>query len=264
MPCAAHCTAPHEIDCQSSCRYFRCASECIEENEEFRKIFEASNLPSTQLFEKLLLAECTNFLEYGVIDTVQQMTAKTTEERREASDIWGRRKPWRIVSTPGPRGGTHGGQREVFWPRGKSTNPFPYYRHFTFILDAAPLSTVATSNVTREQAFMRNDVYFPPEVVAGPDNVGAGVWLMFYMLIHPEFGVVVPPSFMYWGSKTVRGTTRHSQAFINKYCWYVNPIDAEIRYTSYTSIKEIKASGFVNLTVLCISQLGNFRKLLFF
>ena len=90
------------------------------------------------------------------------------------------------------------------------------------------MSTVATSHVTREKAFMRSDVFFPPEVVAGPDNVGAGVWVMFYMLIHPEFGLVVPPSFMYWGSKTVRGKTRHSQAFMDKYCWYANPVDAQI------------------------------------
>ena len=227
MARAACCTDLLQIAFHSSCRYFRSVSECIGENPEFNRIFEASNLPSTQLFEKMLLSECSNFLEYGWIDTAQEHTDRTKAERKDASDIWGQRAAWRTVSTRGPRGGTHGGKRKVKWPQGGKDNPFPYYRHFTFILDAAPMSTVATSHVTREKAFMRSDVFFPPEVIAGPDNVGAGVWVMFYMLIHPEFGLVVPPSFMYWGSKTVRGTTRHSQAFLDKYCWYANPIDGE-------------------------------------
>ena len=62
----------------------------------------------------------------------------------------------------------------------------------------------------RQHAFQRCDVIYPPEVVQAHDPVGSQVWTMFYVVIHPDMGLVSGPDFMYWGSKTVWGARKQA------------------------------------------------------
>lgn len=207
--------APHSarlaLQILENCRGLLCTRACLQ------ALASVSGMP-LPLLGKFLLQHRPEILHYGVLDQVGAMTADTLRLRREAADLWAGRTAWRTVSTPGPRGGVHGGERAVLWcaSRGNAKQPFPYYQNFTFMLDAATLSTVDKPLTTDERGYSRVDEFYPPEVVAAPDNVGAGVWAMFYIVIHPVLGVVVGPSFTYHGSKTMRGKTKHAPGFE---CW---------------------------------------------
>lgn len=173
------------------------------------------------VFAKYLCENCPDIVKHGRVDAVEELTPSTLEARRAAADVWAGRSVWRHSHTPGPRGGSMNDQglRPVFWRYGSGPSTWPYYANFTFMLDAATLSSGdRVPEVWRRKAFQRTDVRYPPEVVASRDSVGSQVWTMFYLVVHPFFGVVSGPDFMYWGSKTMRGNERHMKNF---QCWYV-------------------------------------------
>ena len=172
-------------------------------------------------FEERLLKSCGDILTFARVDQAQRLTASALDSRRKASDVWGGRAVWRTVSTPGPRGGRHRGDRKVFWPRARGFGHpyYPYYSEFTFMLDASALSTAKPAPPKKEKAYQRVDTFYPPELVKSSEHLSSALWVMFYIVIHPKYGVVVPPSFMYWGSKTKRGAQRHTEEFLQKYCW---------------------------------------------
>ena len=137
--------------------------------------------------------------------------------------VWGGRGVWRHSQTPGPRGGglnAHG-VRPVYWRYSSGRSMWTYYNSFTFMLDAATVSSgEKIQDLWRQHAYQRSDVIHPPEVVQAHDPVGRQVWSMFYMVIHPDIGLVSGPDFMYWGSKTIRGAAKHAPDF---QCWCVTP-----------------------------------------
>jgi hypothetical protein len=173
-------------------------------------------------FAEYLCQTCPDIVKKGKVDMVEELCASTLEARREASDVWAGRRVWRYSHTPGPRqGGLNSqGLRPVYWRYGRGPSMWPYYNQFTFMLDAATISSGdKMQELWREKAFMRTDVIYPPEVVTARDPVGSQVWAMFYVVVHRKLGLVSGPDFMYWGSKTVRGSNKHTPGF---QCWYVD------------------------------------------
>ena len=173
------------------------------------------------VFAKYLCETCPDVVKHDRVDAVEELTPSTLEERRAAVDVWAGRSVWRHANTPGPRGGSMNDQglRPVFWRYGSGPSTWPYYSNFTFMLDAATLSSGdRVPEVWWRKAYQRTDVRYPPKVVASGDAVGSQVWTMFYLVVHPSFGVFSGPDFMYWGSKTMRGNERHMKNF---QCWCV-------------------------------------------
>jgi hypothetical protein len=201
-------------------RFHAHAIDAAAADPAFLRLAKISCMP-LDCFAKYLCESCPDIVAYGRVDAVEELTASTLQARRDAADIWAGRAVWRYAATPGPRGGSmnSNGLRPVSWIYGAGPSTWPYYATFTFMLDAATLSSGdKTPEVWRRKAFQRTDVRFPPEVLHSRDAVGSQVWVMFYMVVHPLFGVVCGPSFTYWGSSTVRGAKRHSNNF---QCWYV-------------------------------------------
>ena len=89
------------------------------------------------------------------------------------------------------------------------------HEHFTVVVDAATLSTGKMGGGQAQKGFYALDVLHPPEEVRGKDSVGAHIWVMFYMAIMKDQGVISGPDYMYWGSKTLRGKKglRHYRGF---------------------------------------------------
>ena len=199
-------------------KFHRTAEEAASESRTFLRLSIMSGMPLVK-FAQYLCQTCPDIVKRGRVDMVEELCASTLEARREASDVWGGRSVWRFSHTPGPRQGglnSHG-LRPVYWRYGSGPSTWPYYNSFTFMLDAATVSSGdKMQELWRQQAFQRADVAYPPEVVTARDTVGSQVWAMFYVVVHPEFGLVSGPDFMYWGSKTVRGKNRHAHGFK---CW---------------------------------------------
>lgn len=199
-------------------KFHRTPVEAATSSRTFLRLSIASGMPLVR-FAAYLCETCPDIVKKGRVDMVEELCASTLEARREASDVWGGRSVWRYSQTPGPRGGglNSQGLRPVYWLYGSGPSKWPFYRSFTFMLDAATMSSGDKMHeLWRETAFQRTDVTCAPEVVTARDPVGSQVWTMFYVVVHPDFGLVSGPDFMYWGSKTVRGQTKHADAF---QCW---------------------------------------------
>lgn len=201
-------------------RFHAHAQDAAAASPAFLRLARIACMP-LDTFAKYLCEQCPYIVALRRVDAVEELTPATLQARRDAADVWAQRAVWRHASTPGPRGGSINadGLRPVFWRYGAGSRTWPYYSTFTFMLDAATLSSGdRLPEVWRRQAFQRTDVRYPPEVLHSRDAVGSQVWVMFYLVVHPLFGVVSGPDFMYWGSKTMRGSTRHAPSFR---CWYV-------------------------------------------
>jgi hypothetical protein len=201
-------------------RFHENVTDAAAASSTFRRLACMSKMP-LDTFGAYLCETCPDIVRRAKIDTAPDMSNVTLEARRAASDVWGGRSVWRYSSQPGPRGGSvnEKGQRPVYWRYGAGPSVWPYFNSFTFMLDAATLSSGdKMKEPYNRTAFQRSDVRYPPEVVQGHDPVGSQVWAMFYVVVHPEFGLVSGPDFMYWGSRTMRGATRHAAGFK---CWYV-------------------------------------------
>ena len=199
-------------------KFFRTPEEAATTSRTFVRLSLASGMPLVK-FAEYLLQTCPEIVKKGRVDMMEELCASTLEARREASDVWAGRSVWRYSQTPGPRqGGLNSqGQRPVYWRYGTGPSKWPYYNSFTFMLDAATLSSGdKMQELLRETAFQRADVTYPPEVITARDPVGSQVWAMFYVVVHPEHGLVSGPDFMFWGSKTMRGNTKHADDFE---CW---------------------------------------------
>lgn len=199
-------------------RFHENASDAAAASTTFRRLACMSKMP-LDLFAAYLCETCPDIVRRAKVDACEEFCAGTLEARRAASDIWGGRCIWRRSPQAGPRGGSvnENGQRDVYWRYGSGPSVWPYYNSFTFMLDAATLSSgEKMKEPYNRRAFQRCDVRYPPEVVQSVDPVGSQVWAMFYIVVHPEFGLVSGPDFMYWGSKTMRGATRHATGFK---CW---------------------------------------------
>ena len=204
---------------QGRLKFHRSPEEAAKSSSTFARLCIASGMPLTK-FAEFLCQACPDIVKRSKVDIVEDMCASTVQARQEASDVWAGRSVWRFSSTPGPRGGglNAQGQRPVYWRYGAGPSLWPYYNSFTFMLDAATTSSGdKIQELWREHAFQRSDVTYPPEVVQAHDPVGSQVWVMYYVVVHPDFGLVSGPDFMYWGSKSVRGAARHAPDFT---CWY--------------------------------------------
>jgi len=202
-------------------RFHENASDAAAASSTFRRLACMSKMP-LDVFATYLCETCPDIVRRAKVDACEELCGATLEARRAASDVWGGRSVWRRSSQPGPRGGSvnDNGQRDVYWRYGSGPSVWPYYNSFTFMLDAATLSSgEKMKEPYNRRAFQRSDVRYPPEVVQSYDPVGSQVWAMFYVVVHPEFGLVSGPDFMYWGSKTMRGATRHATGFK---CWCVS------------------------------------------
>lgn len=190
-------------------------------SDEFRRLANISKMPLDK-FGVYLCEACPDIVRRAKVDACEEFCAATLEARRAASDIWGGRAVWRRTSQPGPRGGSLDaeGQRAVYWRYGTGPSCWPHNNTFTFMLDAATMSSGdKMKEPYNRKAFQRSDVRYAPEVLQGHDPVGSQVWAMFYVVVHPEFGLVSGPDFMYWGSRTMRGRNRHAPGFK---CWCVS------------------------------------------
>ena len=66
------------------------------------------------------------------------------------------------------------------------------------MLDAATVSSGDNMHdLWRQHAFQPSNVIYPPEVVQSHDPVGSQVWTTFYVVLHPDMGLVSGPDFMY-------------------------------------------------------------------
>ncbi len=202
-------------------RFHESAVAAAAASDEFRRLAGISKMP-LDMFAVYLCESCPDIVRRAKVDACEEMCAATLEARRAASDVWGGRAVWRRTSQAGPRGGSIDaeGQRAVYWRYGTGPSCWPYYSSFTFMLDAATMSSGdKMKEPYNRKAFQRSDVRYAPEVLQGHDPVGSQVWAMFYVVVHPEFGLVSGPDFMYWGSKTMRGRNRHAPGFK---CWCVS------------------------------------------
>lgn len=201
-------------------KFFRSAQEAASTSRTFVRLSIASGMPLVK-FAEFICQTCPDIVKRARVDLVEELCASTLDARRAASDLWAGRTVWRYATTPGPRGGglNPQGLRPVYWRYGAGPSMWPYYNSFTFMLDAGTLSSGdKMQEPYREHAYQRSDVTYPPEVIQAHDPVGSQVWTMFYVVIHPDIGLVSGPDFMYWGSKTVRGASKHAADFS---CWCV-------------------------------------------
>jgi hypothetical protein len=203
-------------------KFFAHAQDAAAASPAFLRLAKIACMP-LDAFAKYLCEQCPDIVAHKKVDVVEELNPCTLQARRAAADVWAGRAVWRQASTAGPRGGSvnNQGVRPVSWRYGSGSCAWPYYSTFTFMLDAATMSSGDRQpEMLRRKVFQRIDVRYPPEVLHARDSVGSQVWVMFYLVVHPLFGVLSGPDFMYWGSKTVRGATRHSQDFK---CWYEHP-----------------------------------------
>ena len=202
-------------------RFHRTAADAYQDCTRFAELCSLSKL-QPEGFGRKLLAQFPDILCRGKLDQRESLSAKAREERTEAAEIWGGRKPWRQSKHPSKReSGPRRGVRSVYWDAGSQVSHqkrWPYFNKYTFLMDAGTVST-GDPVITRkgDVGFFRVDEIFPPEEVRASAPVGAQLQLMFYIVIHRTLGIVVGPEFMYTGSRSSTSKRRkHVPSFM---CW---------------------------------------------
>lgn len=202
-------------------RFYRSSQECYDSNERFKTLVDqAQILPST--LAKRLLAEFPDVLKRGKIDQRETLSDAAREARTNISDVWAGRDAWRVSGKPDKQGGgLEHGRRDVYWCAGRRLshkNKWPYFNKYTFMMDAATVSSGTPAVSSRgEVGFYRVDEIFPPEEVRAAAPVGCQIQLMFYIIIHRTLGIVSGPDFMYTGSTS--STSRDRKHVQNFMCW---------------------------------------------
>lgn len=176
--------------------YFRSLQECLaqaahEESDRLAALFDKSKLPPLE-FETELLRNCS-FLHYTKTDTQEELAKDTLKDRQRAARIWRGEDPW---ITSAQRNGPN--LADLKWNS-------VYYTYCTFMLDAF---TVETSKQVAKaiKSFRCTNLVYPPEALPRMAPATKCVKVMFYIVIHPEWGLVAGPAAMYHGSNSKTGT----------------------------------------------------------
>ena len=180
-------------------KFYRTPEEAASSSRTFVRLSIASGMPLVK-FAEYLCQTCPEIVKRGRIDLIEDMCASTLEARRASSDVWAGRAVWRYSQIPRPRGGNLNPHalRPVNWRYRSGPSMWPYYSSFTFMLDAATVSSGDNMHdLWRQHAFQPSNVIYPPEVVQSHDPVGSQVWTTFYVVLHPDMGLVSGPDFMY-------------------------------------------------------------------
>ena len=164
-------------------RFHESAMGAATASDELRRLAEISKMP-LDMFGVHLCGACPDIVRRAEVDACEEFCAATLDARRAASDIWGGRAVWRRTSQAGPRGSLDAeGQRAVHWRYGTGPSYWPCYNTFTFILDAATMSSGdKMKEPYNRKASQRSDVRYATEVLQGHDPVGSQVWAMFYVV----------------------------------------------------------------------------------